>query len=171
MILDLWKNFPKYANIMPEAVELIENFMKTATPEMEAKSYPLMGDLVKASVFSSKTVSLDAAVFEIHRRYIDIQTLLVGVEDNYYRPCRGLKERPQHEVFNQEQDYQLFEADLENAQHLTLSPDKFAIYFPEEAHLTSLAQNNVSQPIKKIVFKIDRKLMKQASKENVYERV
>lgn len=167
MIFDLWKNFSKYGSIMPEAVGVIEEFMKTATPDMEAKSYPLLGDSVKASVFPSKTVALDAAVFEIHRKYIDIQTMLIGVEENYYRPYRGLKVRPKNEVFNQEQDYQLFEVDLQNALHLTLGPDKFAVYFPDEAHLTSLAIGNESQPIKKIVFKIDRNLIKQFSeKEN-----
>ena len=161
MIFDLWKNFSKYGNIMPEAVDVIEEFMKTANPGMEAKSYPLLGDLVKASVFPSKTVTLDAAVFEIHRKCIDIQTLLIGAEENYYRPWQGLKARPRHEVFNQEEDYQLFEADLQNALRLTLASDNFAVYFPEEAHLTSLAINNESRPIKKIVFKIDRKLIKQ----------
>ena len=158
MIFDLWENFSTYGNIMPEAVKVIEEFMKTATVEMEAKSYPLLGDIVKASVFPSNTVSLDAAVFEIHRQYIDIQTLLIGVEENYYRPCQGLKARPQHEAFNRERDYQLFEVDLQNALHLTLSPGTFVVYFPDEAHLTSLAINNESQPIKKIVFKIQRKL-------------
>lgn len=159
MIFDLWNNFSKYGNIMPDATGVIEEFMKTVTPEMEAKSYPLLGDLVKASVFNSKTVLLEAAVFEIHRKYIDIQTLLLGVEENCYRPYEGLKTRPQHEVFNQEKDYQLFEADLQNTLHLTLSPGTFAVYFPDEAHLTSLAINNESQPIKKIVFKIDQKLI------------
>jgi biofilm protein TabA len=159
MIFDLWRNFSRYGAIMPEAVAVIEDFMKIATPDMAEKSYPLLGDSVKASVFSSKTVLLENAVFEIHRKYLDIQTLLIGVEENYCRACQGLRSRPQYEVFDYEKDFQLFEVDLQSAQHLILSSDVFAVYFPEEAHLTSLAVGNECQSIKKIVFKIDKKLI------------
>lgn len=36
MIFDLWKNFSKYGNIMPQAVSVIEEFMKEFNAEIRS---------------------------------------------------------------------------------------------------------------------------------------
>lgn len=152
MIHDSWENFPKYTALMPEAAAAIEQFMKTVTADIPGGSYPLIGEEVRASVFDSKTNPLEKGVFEIHRQYIDLQTMLIGEELNYCRLSpAGLTPRMPFEV---EKDYQLFEVDLNGAARLLLNRSCFAIYFPEEAHLTSSAVNDQAVPIKKIVFKI-----------------
>jgi len=41
---------------------------------------------------------------------------------------------------------------------LTLQPGRFAVYLPNEAHITSFALDGTSQPIKKVVFKVHKSL-------------
>ncbi len=152
MIFDTWNNIAKYSALGPEAFAAIEKFMATVTAETPSGSYPLIGDEVKASVFDSKTNPLEKGVFEIHRQYLDLQTMLIGEELNYcHMTPDGLNPTM---AFDAEKDYQLFEVDLSGAAKLLLQRNCFAIYFPEEAHLTSSAVNGDSQPIKKIVFKV-----------------
>jgi len=152
MIYDNWENLTKYTALMPDAIAAIEKFMATVSAETPSGSYPLIGNEVKASVFDSKTNPLAKGVFEIHRQYMDLQTMLIGEELNYCRMTpNGLK--PTME-FDAEKDYQLFDVDLSGAAKLLLKRNCFAIYFPEEAHLTSSTVNGDSRTIKKIVFKI-----------------
>ncbi|MFA6928762.1 MAG: YhcH/YjgK/YiaL family protein [Lentisphaeria bacterium] len=152
MIYDNWQNLSKYTELMPAAVAAIAKFMGTVTADTPCGSYPLIGDDVKASVFDSKTNPLEKGVFEIHHQFIDLQTMLIGEELNYCRlSTDGLKETM---PFDCEKDYQLFEVDLSEAVKLLLKRNCFAVYFPEEAHLTSSAIDGKTQPIKKIVFKI-----------------
>ncbi|MDD3694489.1 MAG: YhcH/YjgK/YiaL family protein [Lentisphaeria bacterium] len=152
MIYDNWENLTKYSALMPDAIAAIEEFMATVTAETLSGSYPLIGNEVKASVFDSKTNPLEQGVFEIHRQYMDLQTMLIGEELNYCRVTpKGLKPTM---AFDAEKDYQLFDVDLSGAAKLLLKRDCFVIYFPEEAHLTSSTVNGDSQTIKKIVFKI-----------------
>ena len=152
MIYDNWENLTKYSALMPDAIAAIEEFMATVTAETLSGSYPLIGNEVKASVFDSKTNPLEKVVFEIHRQYMDLQTMLIGEEINYCRvTSNGLKPTMEFDV---EKDYQLFGVDLSGAAKLLLKRNCFVIYFPEEAHLTSSTVNGESQTIKKIVFKI-----------------
>ncbi len=152
MIYDNWENLGKYTALMPDAIAAIEKFMGSATAETACGSYPLIGDEVKASVFDSKTNPVEKGVFEIHRQYMDLQTMLIGEELNYCRlSTEGLTAKM---PFDAEKDYQLFDVQLSGAAKLLLKRNCFAIYFPEEAHLTSSAVDGETQPIKKLVFKI-----------------
>lgn len=152
MIFDTWNNIAKYSALRPDAFAAIEKFMATATAATPSGSYSLIGDEVKASVFEAKTNPLEKGVFEIHRRYLDLQTMLIGEELHFCRvTLDGLNPTM---PFDGEKDYQLFAADLTAAAKLLLKRNCFAIYFPEEAHLTSSSVDGDSQPIKKVVFKI-----------------
>lgn len=153
MIYDYWENLNKYAALMPQAVEAIKEFMSSVTTETACGSYSLIGNEVKASIFDSKTNPLENGVFEIHRQYLDLQSMLIGEEFNYcHLTSDGLKPNM---PFDKEKDYQLFQPDIDGASKLLLKKNCFVIYFPEEAHLTCAAINGASQAIKKIVFKVD----------------
>ena len=158
MIFDQWRNFSNYAPLLPEVAEAMIAFQRDATPDMANGSCELCGKLAKALVFDSKTTAgIDAAVWEIHHDYADIQTLLVGAECNYCRPtAEGLTPTM---AFDSDKDYQLFQPELlDSALQLALTPATFAVYFPKEAHITSFTIGNGTQPIRKIVFKVHHSL-------------
>lgn len=159
MIYDSWENIGIYRRLMPDAVEAMQEFMRNARPDMEEKTYPLLGEELKASVFSYRTRALADSVFEIHRQCIDLQTVLAGCEINYCGNLRLLKPRME---FDSAGDYQLFEADLTDAARMLLTPGRFAVYFPDEPHLTALA-NAAPEKVKKVVFKINHQMMEAHS--------
>ena len=163
MIFDDWTNFAKYDALLPEIAEAIQSFRENASPDMPGGTTELGTSLAKASVFDSHTnPDINKAVWEIHHEYADIQTLLVGSELNRFRTPEGLAPKMD---FNEKDDYQLFLPELlEDSLLLTLTPQRFAIYLPNEAHITSLAVDGVSRPIRKIVFKIHKSLFKSGGK-------
>ena len=160
MIFDDWTRFLTYGALLPDVAAAIADFRKNATPDMPGGSTELGTPLAKASVFNSKTnPDIEKAVWEIHHDYADIQTLLVGEELNRFRTPEGLTPKMD---FNEKDDYQLFLPEkLEDSLTLTLTPARFAIYLPNEAHMTSFALGNTSLPIRKIVFKIHKSLFKE----------
>ena len=158
MLYDKWENFLNYSALLPEAAEAIYNFVKNATPETPNGSHDSGLDGLKISVFDSKTtLDYKDSVWEIHKEYADIQTLLVGSEVNFCRRPEGLTAKTE---YDEKADYQLFYSEAADDLKLTLTPERFAIYFPDEAHITSFNTDGTSQPIKKIVFKVHRKLFK-----------
>lgn len=158
MLYDKWENFLNYSALLPEAAEAIYNFVKNATPETPNGSHDSGVDGLKISVFDSKTtLDYKDSVWEIHKEYADIQTLLVGSEVNFCRRPEGLTAKTE---YDEKADYQLFYSEASDDLKLTLTPERFAIYLPNEAHITSFNTDGTSQPIKKIVFKVHRKLFK-----------
>ena len=159
MLYDKWENFLNYSALLPEAAQAICDFVKNATPETSNGSHDSGVDGLRISVFDSKTtLDYKDAVWEIHKEYADIQTLLVGAEVNF---CRHHIETliPKTE-YDAKADYQLFYSEAGDDLKLTLTPERFAIYLPNEAHITSFNTDGTSQPIKKIVFKVHRNLFK-----------
>ena len=158
MLYDKWENFLNYSALLPEAAEAIYNFVKNATPETPNGSHDSGVDGLKISVFDSKTtLDYKDSVWEIHKEYADIQTLLVGSEVNFCRRPEGLTAKTE---YDEKADYQLFYSEASDDLKLTLTPERFVIYLPNEAHITSFNTDGTSQPIKKIVFKVHRNLFK-----------
>lgn len=86
------------------------------------------------------------AKLEAHRKYIDIQLTIDGVFDIGWKSlhqCRML-DKP----YDEENDFMLF-ADAPDFQ-MTLAPDTFAIFFPDDAH----APNAPKHFVKKAIFKV-----------------
>ncbi len=158
MLYDKWENFLNYSALLPEAAQAIYYFLKNATPETPCGSHDSGVDGLRISVFDSKTTAdYKDSVWETHRDHADIQTLLVGSEVNFCRRPEGLTAKTE---YDEKADYQLFYSEAADDLKLTLTPERFAIYFPNEAHITSFNTDGTSQPIKKIVFKVHKKLFR-----------
>ncbi len=164
MIYDDWENFAGYAIFSKEVAQAIADFKANAGPELKNGTYELQGRMLYASVFDSKTTArLEDAVWETHANYADIQTLIAGQEINFRRNPDGLTPKTE---YNAASDYQLFLSTKEHGAELLITPACFAIYFPGEAHITSFnTGEGISQPIRKIVFKVHKDLF-QKSEEN-----
>ena len=158
MLYDKWENFLKYSALMPGAAQAVKKFIETADADTANGSYDSGVDGVKISVFDSATTAdYQDAVWEIHQEYADIQTLLAGKEINFCRSPEGLTPKMEYDEKN---DYQLFYSEKSDDLQLTLQPGRFAVYLPNEAHITSFNTDGTSQPIKKIVFKVHKSLIK-----------
>lgn len=117
--------------------------------ELELRRYDIDGDIVYAPVSSYMTKNEEDARYEAHRKYIDIQFVISGREQIGVAPLSGKKEVL--EPYNEENDIEFFTvADGENR---LATPERFFIFFPEDAHRPGLKVNENSE-VKKIVVKV-----------------
>lgn len=90
----------------------------------------------------------DTALFEAHRKYIDIQYIISGEEKigiSDYNMCSTLEE------YNKEKDIEFLSANSDNYE--ILRDGEFVILFPHDAHQPSL-DNNKKRTVRKAVVKV-----------------
>ena len=92
-----------------------------------------------------------ANVYELHRRYIDVQLLARGEEAVYVADKENALE-PQGE-FNEAGDCILY-ADADKARCVKVSPTSYQLFFPSDAHKPCMAVGDAPQPVRKICVKI-----------------
>lgn len=116
--------------------------------------YPLQIDDIYKKVLRYHTRVSDC-ITESHRKYIDIQLILSGVEliKIYDRNKLIVLED-----YNPETDNIFYNIDDNFAvSEIRLIPGFFCLFFPDDAHQTQIADQNGSQLVTKIVFKVHEK--------------
>jgi len=108
-------------------------------------------DEVYVSVQSYATKDPAAASLEAHRKYIDIQFLLEGAETCYYAPLAGLKPIG---PFDEGKDVGFYWEPEEGLTPLALTPGRFALFFPSDAHKPSCHAAGQERRVRKIVVKV-----------------
>ncbi|MGA2092406.1 MAG: YhcH/YjgK/YiaL family protein [Sedimentisphaerales bacterium] len=122
--------------------------------------YTVEGDNLFYTIQRYATKPMSEGKLEAHRKYIDIQFLLSGVEILGYSPLKGLTVA---EEYNPEKDIVFFETPKEITK-VKLEPGLFCILFPDDAHLPSVYEASpsggpccqVDKPaeVRKVVIKI-----------------
>lgn len=147
MIFDTITNFAQYGAIIPHQQKIIQfiNDVIDKKVNMESEKIEIDGDAVYALINRYKTI--EANVWEAHKKYIDIQWMINGNESILFANSQNLTVT---KPYDDAGDYMLLEGDGDK---LTLSADKFAVFFPQDAHQPGLM---VKQPenIVKIVIKV-----------------
>ena len=118
-------------------------------PTLELKRYDLDGDNLYAMVSAYMTKNPEDAKFEAHRQYIDIQYVVSGSE------LIGIAPRASQDSILQPYDATKDIELLSVKQGMTVraTPDRFFMFFPEDAHMPGLkAETNA--PVRKVVVKI-----------------
>src|SRR5690606_30197605 len=107
------------------------------------------GGEVFALVQSYSTKPADAAAWEAHRKYIDIQCIVEGVERLGYGPVDAMAvTRP----YEEESDYLLLDGAA--GQYARAAAGTFLIFHPHDAHSPGVAIDDVPATVKKIVVKV-----------------
>ena len=88
----------------------------------------------------------DKAKLECHRKYIDIQLVLEGVDEMGWKPLADCSEPVAD--YSAEKDIRFFRD--APASWIATPPGAFCIFFPEDAHAPLVASGN----IRKVIFKI-----------------
>ena len=133
----------------PRAWEAVVAFLK----EKDLKALPLgrneigEGAFVNVAEYETKLQN----VYELHRRYIDVQLLARGEELVFVAPKEDARE-PQGE-FNEEGDFILY-ADADNARCVVVSPESFQLFYPSDAHKPCMAVDGKPAPVRKLCVKV-----------------
>jgi YhcH/YjgK/YiaL family protein len=149
MILDTIENTHLYLGLnarFSKAFDILTD--KTLAKKQDGK-YAVDGEKIYYTIQQYTTKPLNEGNLEAHRKYIDIQFLLEGVEILGYAPLKGLTTA---EVYNPQKDIAFFNTPKEITK-VILEPGLFCILFPDDAHLPC-RQLAGPTDVRKMVIKI-----------------
>ena len=146
MILDSLENSNRIECIHPLFKQAFDYVKSTDFSKMEDGKYDIADAGFTVSIASLFGKEKSEAAIETHKKFIDIQFPLLGVEKIGWKPGDQLLE--ESVPYNEEQDI-AFYIDKPTA-YTKIYPGQFAIYFPEDGHAPGIGQGN----IRKVVIKI-----------------
>ena len=150
MILDTLDDIVKYAEISPNFETAVRWLQETDPEALEPGRTDIDGEKVYA-VVSENRLEPKEPVFEVHRRYADIQIILRGREGfRYGRKGKELSGKPENDVWFCEADRQVpFE----------LEKGGVTVFLPGEAHAPGLYPEKDKRPLSPAAPVSDRKLV------------
>ena len=146
MIFDTIANADRYAALHPLFPRAFEFIRNTDMFALAPGRYPIVGEDLFVIVESVAGRNRDEAKLECHRKYIDIQLVLKGVDEMGWKALADCREPVA--AYKAEKDIQFFR-DIP-ASWISTPPGAFCIFFPEDAHAPLVATGN----IRKLIFKI-----------------
>lgn len=136
----------RYANLHPLFQRAFDYIRNTDLYALAPGRYNISGEDLVAIVEHVPGRTREMARLEAHRRYIDIQLVLDGVDEMGWKPLA--------DCYNPVSDYSI-EKDIQffldaPASWVAVPPDHFCIFFPDDAHAPLVATGQ----IRKVIFKI-----------------
>jgi biofilm protein TabA len=151
MIVDRIENYAKYMHLPSGIVRAIEYIGSTDFTHVENGQYELDGKKLVSIVMRYKTKQLENAIWESHRKYIDVQFMAGGNERFGYAPMSSAP--PITTPYNEDKDVIFYEpgTEMHDAPMGT-----FMIFYPDDIHAPSLAFGNppISSEVVKVVVKV-----------------
>jgi biofilm protein TabA len=140
-----WRNLIQ-AQPFKAAFEFLE---KNDLPTMSLGRRDIEGDAVYALVQKASSRPPAEGKFEAHQKYIDIQYLVSGEEIIQVAPLDTLK---MVTPYDDSKDIAFF-SHPEKFQPITMHPDSFAVFFPEDGHMP-LCHSGGPHELFKVVVKV-----------------
>lgn len=147
MIFDNLKSASLYEGISPRLKMAFDYLRNTDFENMGPGKHEIDGTDVYALVQQYETSSKDKGVWEAHRKYIDVQFVVNGVERMGCRCKDGMKIIKEYEDSG---DYLLLEGE---GSFFKVSSGFFAVFFPEDAHMPGI-EYEAPVKMKKVVVKV-----------------
>lgn len=147
MIVDQLANLRFYFALNPLFEDVYDFIQHNDLWKLENGRHIIKGDKLFVNVEDDKGKSKEDAVFEYHRKKLDIQVPLNIPETYGYTPTVEL---PMVD-FNVEKDIAKVTG-VTPRNFITIKPGEFIIFFPQDAHAPCLADG----VIHKAVFKVNR---------------
>jgi YhcH/YjgK/YiaL family protein len=151
MIVDSIENYAKYADLPRALYRAIEYIGSTDFSHVENGQYELDGKRMISIVNRYRTKLLDKAVWESHRKYIDVQFVAGGHERFGRVP---LASAPAASTpYSDDKDVIFYEPGLET---YDAPAGTFMIFYPDDVHAPGLATGVPPKPadVVKVVVKV-----------------
>ena len=148
MIIDVLENSEKYVSLHKD-FELVFNFLKNNDISvMECGKHSLRGDEVFFNLQEYETKHTQK--LEAHKKYIDIQYIVKGIERMEFAETSKLKVT---ESYNPDKDVKFLE-EPKVIDASIVEAGEYRIFYPEDAHRPGLCVDNKPAKVKKILAKI-----------------
>jgi len=146
MIFSTLSQSNRYAALHPLFPRVFEFIRNTDLLALAPGRYPIVGEQLFVIVESVAGRSREDAQLECHRKYIDIQLVLEGVDEMGWKTLADCTQPVSD--YSEEKDIQFFRDTP--ASWIATPPGAFCIFFPEDAHAPLVSTGN----IRKAIFKI-----------------
>jgi YhcH/YjgK/YiaL family protein len=148
MVLDSLKNSGKYFSLNPYFKKAFEYIAANDLSKSEPGKIILDGDNLYISVMEIEGKKPENAKMEAHKKYIDIQVVLEGVETMGWLSIDNCKE--ELESYNEQKDI-IFYKDKPTA-NVVVNPGEFTIFFPEDGHAPAIGEGHIKKAVIKILI-------------------
>ncbi|MBE5821159.1 MAG: DUF386 domain-containing protein [Clostridiales bacterium] len=150
MVLDKLNNSNMYY-VLNDKFENAFEFIKKATKEnLPVGKYEIDGDNLYGLVQEYTTKLEEEGKFEGHRKYIDIQYIISGIE---IIETVNISKAIANTEYNEIKDIEFYENNEKGCRHI-LEAEEYAILYPEDIHKPGMSINNKQTNVKKIVVKV-----------------
>ena len=146
MILSTLSQSSRYATLHPLFPRAFEYIWKTELLSLAPGRYPIVGEDLFAIVEHVPGRTRAEAKLECHRRYIDIQLVLDGMDEMGWKALADCTQPVSD--YSAEKDIRFFH-DAPSS-WIDTPPGAFCIFFPEDAHAPLVGEGI----IRKVIFKI-----------------
>lgn len=149
MIQDTLANAARYEALSPRFAGAFA-FLRTVDGTQAMGRHDIDGDNAFALVQTYATKPQDKALFEAHRKYIDIQFIYSGRETILWAPLNTMLEQTRE--YTAEKDAALWKL-VPDVTELHMQPGHMAILYPEDAHAPCVQWEKEEQ-VFKVVIKV-----------------
>lgn len=150
--IKMWQNYPFGA-----AWQKAFDFLQTLTPTTPDGKYEIESEEIFAIVMSYNTKKREDAAIESHRKYVDIQATLRGVEGF---ECFHIDTLHIKTPYTPLEDITFYENKALCHSRVHIAEGSFVMFFPHDAHMPCLMVSDKEEYIKKVVIKIKADLLK-----------
>lgn len=147
MILDTLENAARYEPLNSRFAMAFA-FLRTVDGTQESGRHDIDGDHCFALVQTYATKPVEKALFEAHRKYIDVQFVHSGRETILWAPLSMMTEETM--AYSDEKDAALWKLTADTTP-LHVSAGQFAILWPEDAHAPCVEWGAPGQVFKVVV--------------------
>ena len=149
MIYDELTNAETYRHVKPGIAQALEYLRKTNFAEVPNGKYELDGTKLYAMVQRYPTRLPTDAIWESHRKYIDVQFVFQGEERFGYVPLS--KAPAVTQPYDEKSDVLLYSPGMVS---MPLKAGQFVVFFPQDIHAPSLAEGDSPSDVIKVVMKV-----------------
>ena len=148
MIRDTIHYLGKYRALGKRFATAIDYLVQTDLQQLEPGRHTIDGDDVFILVSEYTTKPLESGFWEAHRKYVDFQFIISGKEQIGYANLNHLTVSKPYE---ESSDALFLDGPADDM--LIMNAGELAIFWPEDAHMPSIADGTPSQ-VKKAVVKV-----------------
>jgi len=147
MICDKIENFKLYLCMHEHFADVLQFIESTPVSERSDGKHEINNQGAYVIIDTYNTLDVSDCFIECHRKYIDVQVVIEGIERV------GVCHRCECEAlpYNEEKDFQKLTGDTD---FLPLGAGSFMIFYPDDAHMPKVKYGTAPERVKKAVFKI-----------------
>lgn len=148
MIFDTLRNFKQYKCVHNHFIDILKFLYAEPIADRADGRYEINHEGSYVMIESYQTKDASDCFIECHRRYIDVQIMIEGVES--MGVCHK-SECDESSPYDEEKDLQKLKGD---ADMLTFRAGSFMVFSPDDAHMPKVNYGESSGMVKKAVFKV-----------------